>query len=100
MNPTALLTRRFVLAAATSVLALTLAGCATKSPSLAETPPIVFVHGNGDTAALWQTTVWRFESNGWPASACTPSTCPTPSRATTMPRPSRAALPRLSTWPT
>lgn len=66
MNPTALLTRRFVLAVATSVLALTLAGCATKSPSLAEAPPIVFVHGNGDTAALWQTTVWRFESNGWP----------------------------------
>ena len=66
MNPTALLTRRFVLAAATSVLALTLAGCATNSPSLAEAPPIVFVHGNGDTAALWQTTVWRFESNGWP----------------------------------
>lgn len=29
-------------------------------------PPIVFVHGNGDTAALWSTTVWRFESNGWP----------------------------------
>jgi triacylglycerol lipase len=29
-------------------------------------PPIVFVHGNGDTAALWHTTVWRFESNGWP----------------------------------
>jgi pimeloyl-ACP methyl ester carboxylesterase len=30
-------------------------------------PPIVFVHGNGDTAALWQTTAWRFESNGWPS---------------------------------
>ena len=29
-------------------------------------PPILFVHGNGDSAALWQTTVWRFESNGWP----------------------------------
>jgi len=29
-------------------------------------PPIVFVHGNGDTAALWHTTVWRFEDNGWP----------------------------------
>ncbi len=28
--------------------------------------PIVFVHGNGDTAALWHTTIWRFESNGWP----------------------------------
>jgi len=29
-------------------------------------PPILFVHGNGDTAALWMTTIWRFESNGWP----------------------------------
>jgi pimeloyl-ACP methyl ester carboxylesterase len=29
-------------------------------------PPILFVHGNGDSGALWQTTVWRFESNGWP----------------------------------
>ncbi len=28
-------------------------------------PPIVFVHGNGDTAALWTTTLWRFESNGY-----------------------------------
>ena len=25
------------------------------------------MHGNGDTAALWQTTVWRFEANGWPS---------------------------------
>lgn len=29
-------------------------------------PPIVFVHGNGDSAALWLTTLWRFESNGVP----------------------------------
>lgn len=29
-------------------------------------PPIVFVHGNGDSSALWITTIWRFESNGWP----------------------------------
>ena len=29
-------------------------------------PPIVFVHGNGDTAALWHTLMWRFEANGWP----------------------------------
>ena len=28
--------------------------------------PIVFVHGNGDTASLWITTIWRFESNGYP----------------------------------
>ena len=55
--------RRLFLACAAS--ALTLAGCATSNSSL-EPPPIVFVHGNGDTAALWQTTIWRFESNGWP----------------------------------
>jgi triacylglycerol lipase len=35
------------------------------SPELGKLP-IVFVHGNGDSAALWQTTVWRFETNGWP----------------------------------
>jgi pimeloyl-ACP methyl ester carboxylesterase len=29
--------------------------------------PIVFVHGNGDYATLWTTTIWRFESNGYDA---------------------------------
>jgi triacylglycerol lipase len=29
--------------------------------------PIVFVHGNGDTAGIWQTLIWRFETNGWPS---------------------------------
>jgi pimeloyl-ACP methyl ester carboxylesterase len=48
-----------------SAAALALVGCAS-GVSLREYPPIVFVHGNGDTAALWQTTLWRFESNGWP----------------------------------
>jgi triacylglycerol lipase len=44
-----------------------LTACATApSPSYTERPPIVFMHGNGDSAALWQTTIWRFESNGWP----------------------------------
>lgn len=28
-------------------------------------PPILFVHGNGDSSALWMTTIWRFESNGY-----------------------------------
>jgi hypothetical protein len=32
----------------------------------AEIPPILFVHGNGDHAALWTTTLWRMESNGVP----------------------------------
>jgi triacylglycerol lipase len=44
---------------------LLLVACAS-APSLEEHPPIVFVAGNGDSAALWQTTLWRFESNGWP----------------------------------
>ena len=60
------LQRRSFLITAAAVASLAVAGCATKGPGLAEAPPIVFVHGNGDTAALWQTTVWRFESKGWP----------------------------------
>ncbi len=70
-------TRRLVLMAAAAVTAtasLALSGCANLSrdadagtvPLMANAPPVVFVHGNGDTAALWQTTEWRFESNGWP----------------------------------
>ena len=46
-----------------------LAACATPPAGMAGSasqPPIVFVHGNGDTAALWTTTLWRWESNGWP----------------------------------
>lgn len=34
--------------------------------SAVEIPPILFVHGNGDHAALWITTLWRMESNGVP----------------------------------
>src|SRR3954471_20498714 len=29
-----------------------------------QVPPLLFVHGNGDHAALWITTLWRMESNG------------------------------------
>src|SRR2546430_6406763 len=36
------------------------------SPSAPGIPPILFVHGNGDHAALWITTLWRMESNGVP----------------------------------
>jgi len=58
------LQRRFVLLAA---LATALLGACAGPPRSADgQPPIVFVHGNGDTAALWMTTLWRFESNGWP----------------------------------
>jgi pimeloyl-ACP methyl ester carboxylesterase len=36
------------------------------APGPAEVPPVLFVHGNGDHAALWITTLWRMESNGVP----------------------------------
>jgi pimeloyl-ACP methyl ester carboxylesterase len=36
------------------------------APTAPEIPPILFVHGNGDHAALWITTLWRMESNGVP----------------------------------
>jgi triacylglycerol lipase len=49
-------------------MAWLLAGCASTDPQFRpdEALPIVFMPGNGDNAALWQTTFWRFESNGWP----------------------------------
>lgn len=28
-------------------------------------PPVVFVHGNGDSSALWINNLWRFEANGY-----------------------------------
>ncbi len=35
-------------------------------PASTQVPPIIFVHGNSDHAALWLTTLWRMESNGIP----------------------------------
>ncbi len=60
------LLRRCLFQGAAAFAALALAACANLNSSVQDTPPIVFVHGNGDTAALWMTTLWRFESNGWP----------------------------------
>jgi pimeloyl-ACP methyl ester carboxylesterase len=65
------LTRRKVLWGAT---ALPLLAGSFGPPSFAQTaptappemPPVLFVHGNGDHAALWITTLWRMESNGVP----------------------------------
>lgn len=56
-------TRRTVISAVAG--SLMLAACAS-TPSNDPLPPIVFVHGNGDSASIWQSTLWRFESNGWP----------------------------------
>ncbi len=54
-----------VLLAIISVLLALIAMTPSSSSVAADMPPIVFVHGNGDTAALWHTTIWRFESNGY-----------------------------------
>ena len=32
---------------------------------VAAPPPVVFVHGNGDSSALWINNLWRFEANGY-----------------------------------
>jgi hypothetical protein len=58
-----------VLGAAALPLALrmsppVLAQDAAKPLSSSQVPPILFVHGNGDHAALWMTQLWRMESNG------------------------------------
>lgn len=57
--------RRAWIALAASALLSACAGLGTP-PAADAQPPIVFVHGNGDSAATWQTTLWRWESHGWP----------------------------------
>lgn len=53
----------------TRLTALALMSLAPMTASSADQkqPPIVFVHGNGDTAGLWVAQFWRFESNGYPS---------------------------------
>ena len=43
-----------------------LAQTASAPPVAADVAPVLFVHGNGDHAALWITTLWRMELNGVP----------------------------------
>jgi triacylglycerol lipase len=35
------------------------------APADSGPPPVVFVHGNGDSGALWINNIWRFEANGY-----------------------------------
>jgi pimeloyl-ACP methyl ester carboxylesterase len=58
--------RRGFLLATALLLAVVALGAPAPAHAQSGDRPIVFVHGNGDTAALWLTTVWRFESNGYP----------------------------------
>jgi len=57
---------------------LALGACAVMPGGAGGTPPILFVHGNGDSAALWHTTIWRFETNGWPRERLTALDFPHP----------------------
>ncbi|HJZ19402.1 MAG TPA: hydrolase [Bradyrhizobium sp.] len=62
--------RRLLQGAATLPLAVgglgfeAFAQTAPATPSAVQAPPVLFVHGNGDQAGLWITTIWRMESNG------------------------------------
>ncbi|MFC3226338.1 hydrolase [Marinibaculum pumilum] len=52
-----------------SALAFAAAGllALAAGPAAAEGPaPVIFVHGDSDTAGLWMVQAWRFESNGYP----------------------------------
>src|SRR5690349_7078002 len=53
--------RGVILAIAAVTLMLPLPARADEKPL-----PILFIHGNGDNAAVWMTTMWRFETNGYP----------------------------------
>jgi pimeloyl-ACP methyl ester carboxylesterase len=55
-----------ILRRALMVAVAILAAACAQTPPASALPPVVFVHGNGDTAGLWITTQWRFESNAWP----------------------------------
>ena len=61
--------RRAVLtgAAAMAVVPLFARAQTTRRPAAdaGGPPPIVFVHGNGDSSSLWINNVWRFEANGY-----------------------------------
>ena len=59
--------RRLLLAGAVALPGAVARGAGAQElrerPAGQEVAPILFVHGNGDSAALWMPTIWRFESN-------------------------------------
>jgi len=61
-------------------------------PALAD-EPILFVHGNGDSSALWETDIWRFESNGYDPALLSAIDFPHPAarNADDVPEPNRSS---------
>ncbi|CAN5545681.1 hypothetical protein BH11PSE4_BH11PSE4_00460 [soil metagenome] len=68
MNPSrrTILKSAAILPLAVSMVETGAAAQTTATADDPKSPPILFVHGNGDHAALWLTTLWRMESNGIP----------------------------------
>src|ERR1700676_3461387 len=62
-------------------------------PGTTEVPPVLFVHGNGDHAAVWITTVGRRESNGVPRDRIFSINCTDPLARTddSVPQPNRSS---------
>lgn len=83
----------------TATMVATVGAIATPSriagtESVKSTPaPILFVHGNGDSSALWITTLWRFEANGYPRERLFTIDYPYPTARDddTIPQPSRSS---------
>src|SRR5262249_8401140 len=57
--------RRTMLAGAGALWSVGSAGSARAQRAADAGTPIVFVHGNGDSGALWINNLWRFEANGF-----------------------------------
>jgi triacylglycerol lipase len=53
------ISRRHLVAGAAALWPATVLG------QQSQPPPVVFVHGNGDSGALWINNIWRFEANGY-----------------------------------
>ncbi|WP_417516506.1 twin-arginine translocation pathway signal [Minwuia sp.] len=59
---------RFTRLAIAATAVISLGAPMAMAASHADKPtPVIFVHGDSDTAANWKTTIWRFESNGYPS---------------------------------
>ena len=66
---------------------------APPAPAAESDLPILFVHGNGDSSALWETDIWRFESNGYDPDLLTAVDFPHPAApaADDVPEPNRSS---------
>ena len=50
----------------------------------------MFVHGNGNSSALWINNIWRFEANGYKRNQLFAIDFTYPNALATIPRPSRS----------